>query len=90
MGLPGDFSPCSRVCLVEDGKLVVLVGSGTSGHSEVGGTGGHPYFITVDVVIEIDVDDLLAEVVFDETDQVVETGVGGDVDNIGTTACNLK
>ena len=84
------MSGSSGVCLIEDGELVVLVGCGAPGHSEVGGTGGHPHHVAIDVVIEVDVDDLLAEVVFDEADQAAETAVAGDVDDIRSTRCNLE
>lgn len=89
MRLPSHLSAYTWISLVNNRKHEVLTGIVTTLHPEVGRTSGYSDLITIDETIEIDVDDLFAEVILDEIDKNSEAGVGGYVDYIGGAACNL-
>lgn len=67
--LPGHFSAYARVGLVNDGEHEVLAGVVAALHPEVGRTGGNSDLIAVNEAVEVDIDDLLAEVVLNKADQ---------------------
>lgn len=86
-----DLFLCGRgVDLIGDFELVVLWGIGASLHSIVVGAGGNPDNIPDDVVVEMNIYDLFAEVVFNQLCQFFESSVVRDVQDIWLGACNLQ
>ena len=65
MALPNNLVGGAGVNLVCNLELVVLWGIGASGHPVVVGAGGNSHHIAVDHFIEIYINYLFAEVVFD-------------------------
>lgn len=87
---PCHLSTNTWISLVDNRKHEVLAGIVTALHPEIGRTSGHSNLISINETIEVDIDDLLAEVVLNETNKCSEAGVGGYVDYVGGAACYLE
>lgn len=67
-----------------------MISSAAPGHSIIIGTCRHSHNITINRLVQIHIDDLFTEIVGDYIGQFAQSGVVGNVEDVGLHPCDLE
>ena len=90
MTFPNLLVSGAGINLISNFELIVLSGIGASSNSIVIGAGGDSDDISYDDIVEVDINNLFTEIVFNQVCKFLECVVCCNIENVRGCSCYLK